>query len=54
MLHGNSVLLRPVQAADVDRLYSARIDIANRGAFFPLGVRSESDFRRSYSETGGA
>jgi RimJ/RimL family protein N-acetyltransferase len=52
MLRGDNVLLRPVQAGDVDRLYSAHIDIANRGAYFPLGVRSEPDFRREYAETG--
>jgi [ribosomal protein S5]-alanine N-acetyltransferase len=52
MLHGTNVMLRPVQAADMDRLYSAHVDIANRGAFFPLGIRSESDFRRAFSETG--
>jgi len=52
MLHGNRVLLRPVQAADLERLYSAHIDIANRGDYFPLGVRSESDFQRDFAETG--
>jgi ribosomal-protein-alanine N-acetyltransferase len=52
MLHGNSVTLRPVLATDLDRLYSAHINIANRGEFFPLGVQSESAFRREFSETG--
>ena len=46
------VTLRPVQAADLDRLYRAHIDIANRGAYFPLGVRSEPDFQREFAETG--
>ncbi len=52
MLHGDGVTLRPVLAADVDRLYRAHTDIANRGAYFPLGVRSEPDFRREHAETG--
>ena len=52
MLRGSRVLLRPVQSTDLDRLYSAHVDIANRGAYFPLGVRSEPDFRRAFSETG--
>ncbi len=52
MLHGKSVMLRPVQTGDLDRLYGAHIDIANRGEYFPLGIRSESDFRRAFSETG--
>ncbi|GIG01660.1 GNAT family N-acetyltransferase [Catellatospora citrea] len=52
MLHGDGVTLRPVLTADLDRLYRAHIDIANRGAHFPLGVRSESDFRREHAETG--
>jgi [ribosomal protein S5]-alanine N-acetyltransferase len=52
MLHGNTVTLRPVQSGDVERLYSAHINIANRGAYFPLGVRSEPDFTRAFAETG--
>ena len=52
MLHGSRVTLRPVLATDLDRLYRAHVDIANRGAYFPLGVRSESDFRRDFAETG--
>ena len=52
MLHGDNVTLRPVRAADVERLYRAHTDIANRGAFFPLGVRSEPDFQREFAETG--
>jgi [ribosomal protein S5]-alanine N-acetyltransferase len=52
MLHGNGVVLRPVLASDLERLYAAHTDIANRGRFFPLGVLSESDFRRQHSESG--
>lgn len=52
MLHGDSVTLRPVLTADLDRLYRAHTDIASRGAYFPLGVRSEPDFRREHAETG--
>ena len=52
MLHGQLITLRPVRTTDLDRLYRAHTDIANRGKYFPLGVRSESDFRRDFSETG--
>ena len=52
MLHGDNVTLRPVRAADLDRLYRAHTDIANRGTYFPLGVRSEPDFQRDFAETG--
>jgi [ribosomal protein S5]-alanine N-acetyltransferase len=52
MLRGGSVTLRPVRSTDLDPLYEAYVDIANRGAFFPLGVRSESNFRRDFTETG--
>jgi RimJ/RimL family protein N-acetyltransferase len=52
MLSGNKIVLRPVRSADIDRLYAAHVDIANRGRFFPLGIRSEPAFRRDHAETG--
>jgi [ribosomal protein S5]-alanine N-acetyltransferase len=52
VLKGTRVTLRPVREDDIDAMYSAHIDIANRGAFFPLGVLSESAFKRGFSETG--
>ncbi|MET1132665.1 MAG: GNAT family protein [Aeromicrobium sp.] len=44
--------LRQVRESDLAALYDAHTDIANRGAYFPLGVRSEPDFRREFSTTG--
>ena len=41
MLHGDRITLRPIRAADLDAAYDAHTNIANRGAFFPLGVTSE-------------
>jgi [ribosomal protein S5]-alanine N-acetyltransferase len=52
MLHGQRVILRPVRSVDLDAVYDAHVDIRNRGAFFPLGVQSESAFRRDFAETG--
>ena len=52
MLHGERVTLRPVREADLDAYYAAHVDIRNRGAFFPLGVASESAMRRQFAETG--
>jgi [ribosomal protein S5]-alanine N-acetyltransferase len=52
VLQGAKVLLRPVLSDDLDDLYAAHRTIANRGRFFPLGVQSESDFRRAHAETG--
>jgi RimJ/RimL family protein N-acetyltransferase len=52
MLRGNLITLRPVRESDLDAMYAAHIDIRNRGAFFPLGVQSESKFRHEYAETG--
>jgi RimJ/RimL family protein N-acetyltransferase len=52
MLKGQRISLRPVQAADVDAMYEAHTDIANRGSFFPLGVTSESRFRAEFAEHG--
>lgn len=52
MLHGKGVTLRPVREADLDAMYTAHVDISNRGALFPLGVMSESAFRRDFAEHG--
>ena len=52
MLQGTNVSLRPVREADLDAMYVAHVAISNRGAFFPLGVQSESGFRREFAENG--
>ena len=52
MLRGERVTLRPMREADLDDFYAAHTDIRNRGAFFPLGVASESKLRRDFAETG--
>jgi [ribosomal protein S5]-alanine N-acetyltransferase len=52
MLRGERVTLRPVREADLDAVWAAHTDIASRGAFFPLGVVSQPDFRRRFAETG--
>lgn len=52
MLHGSRITLRTVREGDLDALYDAHTDLASRGAYFPLGVRSEPTFRRRFAETG--
>jgi RimJ/RimL family protein N-acetyltransferase len=52
MLRGSRVLLRPIREADLDAFHAAHVDIGNRGAFFPLGVASESRMRTEFAETG--
>jgi RimJ/RimL family protein N-acetyltransferase len=52
MLQGPKVGLRPVREGDLDRLYEAHTEISTRGSYFPLGVMSESDFRRRFAENG--
>ncbi|WP_225755410.1 GNAT family N-acetyltransferase [Actinotalea sp. Marseille-Q4924] len=52
MLGGPSVNLRQVREADVDALYDAHTNIRNRGAFFPLGVMSQTDFRGEFAKHG--
>jgi RimJ/RimL family protein N-acetyltransferase len=52
MLSGHVVKLRTVRSADIERLYDAHTDIRTRGAFFPLGVMSESGFKREFAENG--
>jgi len=37
---------------DLDELYDAHTDIRHRGAYFPLGVMSQTAFRREFGEHG--
>ena len=52
MLHGRLIELRPVRDADLDAMYAAHVNIADRGPHFPLGVLSEPAFRREFAEHG--
>jgi RimJ/RimL family protein N-acetyltransferase len=52
MLEGRLIRLRTVRESDLDRLYDAHTAIRTRGAYFPLGVMSESAFRREFAEKG--
>ena len=52
MLHGDRITLRPLREADLDAAYAAHVEIANRGAFFPLGVQAEPVFRKHFAENG--
>ena len=52
MLAGQFVTLRQVREADLDVLYDAHTNIRNRGAYFPLGVMSQTAFRREFAEHG--
>lgn len=52
MLKGKSIYLRPVQEKDLEFLYSAHIDIENRGSYYPLGVSSEPAFNKQFQENG--
>jgi ribosomal-protein-alanine N-acetyltransferase len=44
--------LRPVRESDLDAMYAAHVNIADRGEYFPLGVQSEPAFRRAFAENG--
>jgi RimJ/RimL family protein N-acetyltransferase len=52
MLKGERITLRPVRSSDLDEMWAAHTNISNRGAFFPLGVMSESRFRAEFAENG--
>jgi RimJ/RimL family protein N-acetyltransferase len=52
VLKGRLIELRPVREADLDAVYAAHVNIADRGDYFPLGVRSESAFKRDFAENG--
>jgi RimJ/RimL family protein N-acetyltransferase len=50
MLKGESVILRPVRAADLDQLYALHVDIDSRGDFFPRGIMSRAAFDKQFQE----
>jgi ribosomal-protein-alanine N-acetyltransferase len=52
MLQGRLIQLRPVRESDLDAMYAAHVNIADRGEYFPLGVQSEPAFRRAFAENG--
>ena len=52
MLTGQLVTLRQVREADLDVLYDAHTNIRDRGAYFPLGVMSQTAFRGEFAEHG--
>ena len=52
MLRGDRITLRPILEADLDAAYAAHLNLASRGAYFPLGVMSEPAFRRAFAEHG--
>jgi ribosomal-protein-alanine N-acetyltransferase len=52
VLKGRVIELRPVREADLDAMYAAHVNIADRGEYFPLGVQSEPAFRRAFAENG--
>jgi RimJ/RimL family protein N-acetyltransferase len=52
MIRGEVIDLRPVRERDLDRLFELETDIANRGRYYPLEFRSESELRHRFQETG--
>jgi ribosomal-protein-alanine N-acetyltransferase len=52
MLRGDRITLRPMLESDLDAAYAAHLELASRGSFFPLGVLSETAFRKGFSEHG--
>ena len=52
MLKGESIVLRPVHEADLDRLWEFHTDVDNRGAFFPRGIMSQTAFRKQFHDDG--
>ena len=52
MLRGERVMLAPLREADLPAFYEAHVDIRTRGAYFPLGVVSESTWRARFAQHG--
>ena len=52
MLRSESIRLRPVEEEDLGVLYSSLNNLEHRGAFFPLGLQSQTKFHRDFAENG--
>ena len=52
MLNGDLIQLRLVREQDLGRLYELMIDLDARGAYFPLGVMSETALRAAFAKDG--
>ncbi len=52
MLTGETIRLRHVRERDLDTLYDIDADIANRGLYYPLGTKSEPEFKKAFQESG--
>jgi RimJ/RimL family protein N-acetyltransferase len=52
VLKGSLITLRLPRQTDLEAMHAAHEDIANRGAFFPRNVASETTFRQRFAETG--
>lgn len=52
MLRGDRVVLRQVRESELAMLWTLHADIANRGAYYPRGVVSETTFRTQFAESG--
>ncbi len=52
MLDGETIRLRLVREEDLPALHAFEEDIANRGAYFPLGVASLTRIRQRFTEDG--
>ena len=52
MLHGERIVLRLAREADLGALHAFEVDLGARGAYFPLGVRSEPALRSEFEKNG--
>jgi ribosomal-protein-alanine N-acetyltransferase len=52
MLEGTRVRLRTLTGDDIEEWYRRRVDLANRGDYFPLGLRSEATHRNGFAKDG--
>jgi ribosomal-protein-alanine N-acetyltransferase len=52
IVQGQTVKLRTVRESDLPQLYDYECDIESRGPYAPIGIPSESAFRRQFDETG--
>lgn len=52
MIKGSKVTLRTIRETDLDVLFNLMSDLRNRGAYYPLYLRSEALLHKDFHETG--
>ncbi len=52
MIRGENIVLRTVRESDLETLFTLSSDFSRFGQFYPLRLRSESEYRKQFQENG--